>query len=220
MGAHLGGGTPARRGGGERPPSAATTEAALRAAAASLMRRTKPNVIAAARVAASTDRAREGGCAFGRIDVFFQCDDTQPTTNSLATRLAPRARVSPLSTSARHTHAHSSLPTRAAPHPPTNMRAAPRRPPTLHPPCRPLPSTRPHAALTPDAAPTWTLDQIAGLVFGVGMLASVFAARGVDVAVAKSQRRALGLCERCGGVNEVASCAERDCPVRKGQGGR
>ena len=120
----------------------------------------------------------------------------------------------------------------------------------------------PHA-LTPDASPTWTLDQIAGLVFGVssghmwaepsilllspfslicsshrprpfpsltspvsplsslppsiqaGLLASVLLAYRVDVAIARGQRAELGLCERCGGVNEAASCTDAACPARR-----
>lgn len=83
----------------------------------------------------------------------------------------------------------------------------------------PHPRHRPAAIITPDAAPAWTLDQIAGLVFGAGMLASVFAARGVDAAVARAQRRELGLCEQCGGVNDAGSCSEKGCPLKKGGGG-
>jgi hypothetical protein len=41
----------------------------------------------------------------------------------------------------------------------------------------------------------------------------------VDSWVAKQQRRQLGLCERCGGVNEPGSCAEAACPLRAGAAG-
>lgn len=46
------------------------------------------------------------------------------------------------------------------------------------------------------------------------MLAFILGANQVDVWVAKQQRRQLGLCERCGGVNEAASCGVADCPMR------
>ncbi|GLC58049.1 hypothetical protein PLESTB_001312500 [Pleodorina starrii] len=67
-----------------------------------------------------------------------------------------------------------------------------------------------------DAMPAWTLDQIAGLVFGAIMLASVLSARQVDVAVAKAQRRQLGLCEECGGVYEPGTCQQGNCPAKRG----
>lgn len=65
-----------------------------------------------------------------------------------------------------------------------------------------------------DAAPEWTLDQIAGLVFGGFLVALYFSSRFIDEYVAVSQRRQLGICEKCGGVNDRDSCAEVDCPRR------
>lgn len=79
----------------------------------------------------------------------------------------------------------------------------------------PLP---PRALVTPDPAPAWTLDQIAGLVFGAGMLAAFGLAGTFDAAVARGQRRELGVCARCGGVNEAASCPEKECPLRREAG--
>ena len=32
------------------------------------------------------------------------------------------------------------------------------------------------------------------------------------------QRRELGVCARCGGVNEAASCPEKECPLRREAG--
>lgn len=102
-------------------------------------------------------------------------------------------------------------------------------------------------ALT-EESPTWTLDQIAGLVFGVGrldcllhpiycysslayvttlnccmrlidtqgiMLASVLLATKVDVFIARAQRRDLGLCEECGGLNEPETCDNGKCPYKQ-----
>ncbi|KAG2489402.1 hypothetical protein HYH03_012042 [Edaphochlamys debaryana] len=63
--------------------------------------------------------------------------------------------------------------------------------------------------------PTWTLDQIAGLVFGGLMLLAVLSARQVDQSVARAQRRQLGLCEECGGVFDPKSCQIKDCPSKK-----
>lgn len=65
-----------------------------------------------------------------------------------------------------------------------------------------------------DAAPEWTLDQIAGLVFGGFLVALYFSSRFIDEYVAVSQRRQLGICEKCGGLNDRDSCAEVDCPQR------
>jgi len=76
------------------------------------------------------------------------------------------------------------------------------------------PRPPPRQALIPDAAPAWTLDQLAGLVFAGGMLASFALAGRVDAALARGQRREIGLCEACGGVNEAATCGERNCPLR------
>ncbi|GLI62735.1 hypothetical protein VaNZ11_005466 [Volvox africanus] len=66
-----------------------------------------------------------------------------------------------------------------------------------------------------DAMPTWTLDQIAGLVFGAVMIAAILSARQVDVMVAKAQRRQLGLCEECGGVFEPGNCKQQNCPAKR-----
>jgi hypothetical protein len=54
------------------------------------------------------------------------------------------------------------------------------------------------------------------LIRGVqGVMVAFFAgAPQVDIWVAKQQRRQLGLCERCGGVNEPGSCREAACPLR------
>ena len=65
-----------------------------------------------------------------------------------------------------------------------------------------------------DAAPEWTLDQIAGLAFGGVLVASVLLSSKVDEYIARSQRRELGLCEQCGGLNEAATCEEKRCPLR------
>ena len=46
------------------------------------------------------------------------------------------------------------------------------------------------------------------------MLLFLSSAKQVDVQVAKAQRRQLGLCEECGGVNEPRSCKEKNCPMR------
>lgn len=65
-----------------------------------------------------------------------------------------------------------------------------------------------------DVMPTWTLDQIAGLAFGVLMVVCYFGAQQVDVAVAKQQRRQLGLCEECGGLYNAESCQQDKCPMK------
>lgn len=70
-------------------------------------------------------------------------------------------------------------------------------------------------AATLDTAPVWTLDQIAGLVFGGLLAAFYFSSQYIDKYVAKSQRRQLGLCEQCGGVNDPATCQSRTCPLKK-----
>lgn len=60
----------------------------------------------------------------------------------------------------------------------------------------------------------------------LGMVASVFLAYKVDSVVARQQRRQLGLCELCGGLNDDgvdvdggggggAGCPEKDCPRKK-----
>lgn len=69
-------------------------------------------------------------------------------------------------------------------------------------------------ALT-EESPVWTLDQIAGLAFGGIMLASVLTASKVDEYIARAQRRDLGLCEECGGVNEPETCDQNKCPYNK-----
>ena len=68
-----------------------------------------------------------------------------------------------------------------------------------------------------DAAPEWTLDQIAGLVFGGFLVALYFSSKFIDEYVAVSQRRQLGICEKCGGMNDRDRCAETDCPQRSSQ---
>eukprot|EP00199_Chlamydomonas_sp_CCMP681_P004657 CAMPEP_0119106348 /NCGR_PEP_ID=MMETSP1180-20130426/4064_1 /TAXON_ID=3052 ORGANISM="Chlamydomonas cf sp, Strain CCMP681" /NCGR_SAMPLE_ID=MMETSP1180 /ASSEMBLY_ACC=CAM_ASM_000741 /LENGTH=143 /DNA_ID=CAMNT_0007091665 /DNA_START=13 /DNA_END=444 /DNA_ORIENTATION=- len=71
-------------------------------------------------------------------------------------------------------------------------------------------------AVAMDVMPAWTLDQIAGMVFGGVMLASVLSARQVDLFFARAQRRQLGLCEECGGIYDPATCAQGKCPSRTG----
>lgn len=44
------------------------------------------------------------------------------------------------------------------------------------------------------------------------MLASVLAATKVDEFVARAQRRELGICEECGGLNDPALCKNSNCP--------
>ena len=53
------------------------------------------------------------------------------------------------------------------------------------------------------------------------MLVSAYAAYKADALVARQQRRELGLCEACGGLNEPATCTEARCPCRAagGRGG-
>ncbi|BDA46710.1 hypothetical protein COCOBI_09-1630 [Coccomyxa sp. Obi] len=63
-----------------------------------------------------------------------------------------------------------------------------------------------------DQAPAWTLDQIAGLAFGGILVASVLVGSKIDQIIARSQRRELGLCEECGGLNDPATCKENRCP--------
>ncbi|KAL0036060.1 hypothetical protein WJX79_000240 [Trebouxia sp. C0005] len=77
-----------------------------------------------------------------------------------------------------------------------------------------LPVTLLSIALT-EESPAWTLDQIAGLVFGGIMLASVLLATKVDVFIARAQRRDLGLCEECGGLNEPETCDSGKCPYKQ-----
>lgn len=63
--------------------------------------------------------------------------------------------------------------------------------------------------------PAWTLDEIAGLLIGVLLAATFFFSRKIDELVAKSQRRELGLCELCGGLNEPSQCTEGQCPLKQ-----
>jgi len=92
-----------------------------------------------------------------------------------------------------------------------------------------------------EAPPEWTLDQIAGLAFGVRtpvtaqalpelisvppltltleaqavLVASYFLSSKVDEAIARGQREELGLCVECGGLNDVDTCEEARCPNRQ-----
>ena len=50
------------------------------------------------------------------------------------------------------------------------------------------------------------------------MLASVYLAYKADAVVARQQRRELGLCEACGGLNDPATCLEAGCPDRRPNG--
>lgn len=63
-----------------------------------------------------------------------------------------------------------------------------------------------------DSAPEWTLDQIAGLVFASLLVALYFSSKMIDEYVASSQRRELGICEKCGGLNAQSTCEEKECP--------
>lgn len=69
-------------------------------------------------------------------------------------------------------------------------------------------------AVALDEPPAWTLDQIAGLVFGGLLVAFYFSSQIIDKAVAKAQRRQLGLCEECGGVYSAATCQKTNCPQK------
>jgi hypothetical protein len=66
-----------------------------------------------------------------------------------------------------------------------------------------------------DTAPEWTLDQIAGLVFGGFLVALYFSSKFIDEYVAISQRRQLDICEQCGGLNAQETCQENDCPYKQ-----
>lgn len=66
-----------------------------------------------------------------------------------------------------------------------------------------------------DSMPEWTIDQIAGLAFGFVMISFIGVAKQVDVYIAKAQRRQLGLCEECGGLNESSSCQKAECPMKQ-----
>jgi len=65
-----------------------------------------------------------------------------------------------------------------------------------------------------DSAPEWTLDQIAGLVFASLLVTLYFSSKLVDEYVATSQRIELGICQKCGGLNSINECKEKECPVR------
>lgn len=86
---------------------------------------------------------------------------------------------------------------------------------------RPLSVRQPPARLSQLAvsaysgSPEWTLDQIAGLFIGVLLAATFYFSSKIDEVVARSQRRELGLCELCGGLNDAALCEEGKCPQRK-----
>lgn len=66
-----------------------------------------------------------------------------------------------------------------------------------------------------DMMPTWTLDQIAGLAFGLVMVLFVVGSKQVDIFFARSQRRQLGLCEECGGIYEPSTCQKQGCPMKR-----
>ena len=63
---------------------------------------------------------------------------------------------------------------------------------------------------------TGTNPQLPNLMQGI-MLASVLTASKVDEYIARAQRRDLGLCEECGGVNEPETCDQNKCPYNKKQ---
>ena len=49
------------------------------------------------------------------------------------------------------------------------------------------------------------------------MLAFYFGSKQVDVFIAKQQRKQLGLCEQCGGLNDPATCSQGSCPMKSKQ---
>lgn len=65
-----------------------------------------------------------------------------------------------------------------------------------------------------DEAPPWTPDQVAGLAFGALLVVFYFSSKVIDEAVARSQRRELGLCEECGSMYDAASCPKEKCPQK------
>lgn len=67
---------------------------------------------------------------------------------------------------------------------------------------------------TLDSAPEWTLDQIAGLVFASLLVTLYYSSKIVDEYVAFSQRIDLGICGKCGGLNDETTCQEKECPCR------
>lgn len=70
-------------------------------------------------------------------------------------------------------------------------------------------------AVQMDEPPAWTLDQIVGLVFGGFLVILYFSSTKIDVYIARSQRKQLGLCEQCGGLYDMESCPNASCPMRK-----
>lgn len=54
----------------------------------------------------------------------------------------------------------------------------------------------------------WTMDQIAGMFVGIGLIALAMTANRADEMVAKSQRLGLGICIECGGIG-CESCSKR-----------
>ncbi len=102
---------------------------------------------------------------------------------------------------------------RAAGRLPTRAFRATTRPRTA----RPCPTSRAqllHELAALDSAPEWTLDQIAGLVFGGLLVALYFSSKLIDDYAAAAQRKQLGLCEKCGGLYDGSSCPERNCPEK------
>ena len=51
------------------------------------------------------------------------------------------------------------------------------------------------------------------------MLVFFAASQQLDVYVAKAQRRDLGLCSQCGGVNQPSTCTAQGCPCKQAAGG-
>lgn len=51
----------------------------------------------------------------------------------------------------------------------------------------------------------------------VVMVVLIVSAPAVDAWVARQQRRQLGLCEECGGVNDPATCRQARCPRQRQQ---
>lgn len=45
-------------------------------------------------------------------------------------------------------------------------------------------------------------------------MASVLVGSKIDQYIARSQRRDLGLCEQCGGLNDPLTCQENRCPAQ------
>lgn len=64
------------------------------------------------------------------------------------------------------------------------------------------------------AVPCW---QAVGLVFGFLLLGLYLSSTQLDKFVAKAQRRQLGLCEECGGLNSPETCTQQGCPMKAKQ---